>query len=53
MENLTGRKCKLKGSLKIGSPKMYNLHKTEKPEEHELKLVFKVKGVKCYAYTFG
>ena len=44
---------KMKGSLKVDSPKMYNLHKTEKPEEHELKLVFNAKGVKCYAYTFG
>ena len=44
---------KMKGNLKVDSPKMYNLHKTEKPEEHELKLVFKAKGVKCYAYTFG
>lgn len=44
---------KLKGKLKITEPKLYNLRKTAKAEEHELKLVFEATGARCYAYTFG
>jgi len=44
---------KLKKFIKVDEPKMYNLHTTKKAEEHELKLVFENKGVRCYAYTFG
>ena len=44
---------KLKKSIKLDAPKMYNLYKSKKPEEHDLKLVLESKGVRCYAYTFG